>query len=155
MKNSPCTASSGTGCTLRKKVKKMLKRGRSWPGKRCCSQSLTKNLRHTSMTSTPQRKVCLFSMLSTSQSQSKPNRWGEWVNGVGHLETWLFIARSWLPTATVLELWDDTREPAEERGEVVQRLPGGPALQKPTWHPQPLWAQSRGLSLNSWSLRGF
>lgn len=49
--------SSGSDCTMRKRVKRMWKRGRSWPERRCCSMSQTKNWRSTSMTSTPQRKV--------------------------------------------------------------------------------------------------
>lgn len=55
-----------------------------------------------------------------------------------------FTARSRFPTAAVLELWDDKRKPAEERGEVIQRVLGQSALPEPTRNPQPLWAQSGG-----------
>lgn len=155
----PHSHSSGFDCTLRKRVKRKWKRGRSWPWRRCCRTSQKKNLRSTSTTSTPRRKVWLFFLcfphdsLKISQIDEQ-SRLMEWVTA-WQAETWLFTARSWFPTTAVLELWDDTRKPAEERGEVVQRLPGWPALQKPTWHSQPLWAQSWG-KLHTWyTLKSF
>lgn len=54
----------GFDCTLRKTVKWMWKRGRSWPGRRCWSLSQKKNLKSASTTSTPQRKVGLLSSLN-------------------------------------------------------------------------------------------
>lgn len=70
-------------CTLRKTVRRMWKRGRSWPGRRCWSLSQKKNLKSASMTSTPQRKVCL--LRSLNDVFSSLNRRVQQANSVGLL----------------------------------------------------------------------
>lgn len=73
----------GFGCTLRKTVRRMWKRGRSWPGRRCWSPSQKKNLKSASMTSTPQRKVRL--LCSLNDVFSSFNRRVQQANSVGLL----------------------------------------------------------------------
>lgn len=118
----------GFDCILRKRVKRMWKRGRSWPGRRCWSLSQKKTLKSASMTSTPQRKVWL--LFSLNDGFSSLNRRVQQANSAGLLPVTPYL---------VIIHRQVSASHSDRRG--IMR-----------WHGKSCWRRRRSHSETSWTI---
>lgn len=139
--------SGGFVFTLKRRAKRKWRSGRKWPRRRSCCPSRTNNWKSASRTSTRQREVSLFFSFLFLCSPHDVSQNRSVLNGCSLVIVKLDYSRPGFPTTAALELRDEPSRLAEERGEVVQAVPGWLAFQEPARIPQPFWAQPGGKTM--------